>query len=254
MNPPLPHTPPLPSRSAHLGVGSGVSRDLRSVIDQNIGQWPRVPHEWTSIALTTRARSTKCKQWWRNMPTALGIYEGRSISPEPYSIKQKPLVLATTNFTCIKKNLLLTKMQTLVSFGWLLFDIGTIERDILWLSAPTSVKSTCKQFWWELSHPCSACNFHGFIVVKFRNESQIWWSKSTFDQVEGFLRRAQKFGYYDKNEPDAKMMCQKADTCLFNQIVNNPMHSLFDLLPPLRIRLESDQITLIWRERMIEIL
>ena len=73
-------------------------------------------------------------------------------------------------------------------------------------------------------------------IQKLLYASQAWWgftSKSTFDQVEGFLRRAQKFGYYDKNEPDANMMCQKADTCLFNQIVNNPMHSLFDLLPPL---------------------
>ena len=78
--------------------------------------------------------------------------------------------------------------------------------------------------------------FKAKSIQKLLYASQAWWgftSKSTFDQVEGFLRRAQKFGYYDKNEPDAKMMCQKADTCLFNQIVNNPMHSLFDLLPPL---------------------
>ena len=59
-------------------------------------------------------------------------------------------------------------------------------------------------------------------------------SNSTIDQLQSFIRRAVKFGYYRPSDPDISTIINLSESALFLSITTNPSHVLAPLLPPLK--------------------
>ena len=59
-------------------------------------------------------------------------------------------------------------------------------------------------------------------------------SNSTIDQLQSFIRRAVKFGYYRPSDPDISTIINISESALFFSITTNPSHVLAPLLPPLK--------------------
>jgi len=77
--------------------------------------------------------------------------------------------------------------------------------------------------------------FKATVLSKLLYASPAWigfLSKSTLDMYEAFLRRAVRFGYYSRNEPNVTALIASAEAKLFNKVVGNDGHVLHSLLPP----------------------
>ena len=58
--------------------------------------------------------------------------------------------------------------------------------------------------------------------------------KEDIHRMEAFLRKSAKVGYYQMADDDLGTICQKLDNRLFNKILHNCQHVLFQMLPPLK--------------------
>ena len=59
-------------------------------------------------------------------------------------------------------------------------------------------------------------------------------SNSILDQLQAFIRRAIKFGYYLPSDPDILTVINLSESALYRNIVNNPTHVLAPLLSLLK--------------------
>ena len=64
---------------------------------------------------------------------------------------------------------------------------------------------------------------------------RVFISESAKSQLEAFLRKTIKFGYYPNTSPTFSHIVDKLDKNLFQSIVSNPLHCLHPLLPPLKV-------------------
>jgi len=73
------------------------------------------------------------------------------------------------------------------------------------------------------------------VLAKLLYAVQAWWgfiSKGAIHQMDAFLKRATRFGYYREDEPTMTEHIDKLDFNLFTSVITNPSHSLHKLLPP----------------------
>ena len=79
--------------------------------------------------------------------------------------------------------------------------------------------------------------FQATVVAKLTYAAPAWWgfaNASDKARLEAFLRRSVRFGYRAASSPTLAHICADSDDKLFNNIINNPRHLLFPLLPPQR--------------------
>jgi len=79
--------------------------------------------------------------------------------------------------------------------------------------------------------------FKATSVSKLLYAAPSWWgyiTKATLECLEGFIRRARKFGYYSPSDHDVKTLCKSADDCLFKRVLSNPAHVLRPYMPAQR--------------------
>jgi len=79
--------------------------------------------------------------------------------------------------------------------------------------------------------------FSSKILSKLTYASPSWWgfiSASTKHQLESFLKRSIKFGYYPINRPNFTQIIEAQEHNLFTAIANNSKHCLHYLLPPIK--------------------
>lgn len=79
--------------------------------------------------------------------------------------------------------------------------------------------------------------FSSKLLSKLTYASPAWWgfiSAASNDQLEAFIRKAQKFNYYSKTQPCFSQMVDKIESDLFRRIEMDPHHCLHPLLPPLK--------------------
>ena len=51
------------------------------------------------------------------------------------------------------------------------------------------------------------------------------------NMIEAFLQKSKRFGYCPDNMPSFHSLCQETDQNLFKNIISNPCHVLYHLLP-----------------------
>src|SRR6266516_813940 len=76
--------------------------------------------------------------------------------------------------------------------------------------------------------------FKATSVSKLLYAAPSWWgyiTKATLECLEGFIRRARKFGYYSPSDHDVKTLCKSADDCLSKRVLSNPAHVLRPYMP-----------------------
>jgi hypothetical protein len=79
--------------------------------------------------------------------------------------------------------------------------------------------------------------FRATVVAKLTYASPAWWGYANATdkaRLEAFLRRSVRFGYRAASSPTLAHICADFDDKLFNNIIHNPKHLLFPLLPPQR--------------------
>ena len=77
--------------------------------------------------------------------------------------------------------------------------------------------------------------FTAKILSKLTYAAPAWWgfvSATSKCQLESFLRKAIKFNYHPDNQLSIDQVVESMEYNLFQSIVGNLNHSLFNLLPP----------------------
>ena len=77
--------------------------------------------------------------------------------------------------------------------------------------------------------------FQAIVVAKLSYASSAWWefaSEADGNRLEAFLRRSVRLRYRDPSARFLSDLCELADQKLFTNILNNPSHLLYSLLPP----------------------
>jgi hypothetical protein len=87
--------------------------------------------------------------------------------------------------------------------------------------------------------PTSALHtvFHATVIAKLCHASPAWWgftSAADRNRLEAFLRRSTQFGFRDVSAQTLSDICEQADRRLFDNIIRNDKHLLYQLLPPQR--------------------
>ena len=75
------------------------------------------------------------------------------------------------------------------------------------------------------------------LVVKIMYASQVWWgfaSSSEKMRLQAILNKATKLKYLQPNFTNLSDLCETADETLFRNILHNPNHVLYSLLPPVK--------------------
>ena len=81
----------------------------------------------------------------------------------------------------------------------------------------------------ELSNVCLAT-----LVSKLTYASPSWWrfaSNAAKTKLQALVTKVIKYGVYDLNMPNIEQICEKADTKLSWDILNNSEHVLHQFLP-----------------------
>ena len=76
--------------------------------------------------------------------------------------------------------------------------------------------------------------FNATALAKLRYSSPAWWGFATSaerDRLEAVLRKATRCNFYSKASSSFELLCDKADSKLFKQIISDPAHVLHRLLP-----------------------
>ena len=77
--------------------------------------------------------------------------------------------------------------------------------------------------------------FNAVAVGKLRYASPAWYgftSAEDRERIEVFLRKSKRAGYCASGAQSFAAMCDDADAALFESIVSNTQHVLYQLLPP----------------------
>ena len=59
----------------------------------------------------------------------------------------------------------------------------------------------------------------------------VWLVMRNIEEIDAFLNKSKKFGYYPADGKNFQALCDTADQRLFIKIQNNPQHVLYKLLP-----------------------
>ena len=76
------------------------------------------------------------------------------------------------------------------------------------------------------------------LVAKILYGSSAWWgfaNKTQINSLEGILRRAVNWGLYPNSGPTLTKLTQNADRVLFNKVLCNSNHTIYPLLPPVKV-------------------
>ena len=79
--------------------------------------------------------------------------------------------------------------------------------------------------------------FKYLILSRLLSASVAWWGfcgQQNRHRLSAFLRKSEKYGYYDCNEPDLIQIQEQTERKLFTTIISNDRHVFHDLLPPLK--------------------
>jgi hypothetical protein len=91
-----------------------------------------------------------------------------------------------------------------------------------------------------LPPPALHAIFQATALAKLTYTPPAWWGLTLAtdrDRLEGFIRRAVKFGFCSDSTPTIAELCEVADDRLFRNILTNEDHILHALLPPKRIKI-----------------
>ena len=94
----------------------------------------------------------------------------------------------------------------------------------------------CKSYGYSKNHLNKL--FETLILSLFYYGIEVWGSallKKYLERIDQFFRRAYRYGYVLKEYKMSELI-EERDKTLFNKIVNDPDHVLYDLLPAKRLR------------------
>ena len=94
----------------------------------------------------------------------------------------------------------------------------------------------CKSYGYSKNHLNKL--FETLILSLFYYGIEVWGSallKKYLERIDQFFRRAYRYGYVLKEYKMSELI-EERDKTLFNKIVNDPDHVLYDLLPVKRLR------------------
>jgi hypothetical protein len=90
-----------------------------------------------------------------------------------------------------------------------------------------------------LSHPSLTNVTRSILFSVLTYASPAWWgfiTQSDIQRLNSLLNKAKKWDLFQGTIPSFQSLCQYLDDSLFQSIIQNPNHSLYHLLPPLKPR------------------